>query len=69
MTLSANLGCSFFDLLNQEVDDVIMTINFYILLGEKEEPKKTISPNYKPVTKRKEERIRVTDATATGGWF
>ena len=72
MTLSANMGCNMFDLFNQETDEVIMTINFYILLGEEEpEPEqKTTTPKYKPVAKKKtDERIRVNDATATGGWW
>lgn len=72
MTLSQNLGCNFFELLNQEIDEVIMTINFYILLGEEENQqptKQTTTPTRKPVAKKKNERIRVNDATATGGWF
>ncbi len=70
MTLSSNLGCSIFDIYNQELDEVIMTINFYILLGE-ETPEQidTTTPTYKPVAKKKDERIRVNDATATGGWW
>ena len=71
MTLSANMNCSVFQIYDQDTDEVIMTINFYILLGE-EEPttRTTTAPTYKPVEKKnKDERIRVNDATATGGWF
>ena len=70
MTLSANLGCSVFDIYNQDIDEVIMTIKYYILLGEQQEGQtQTTAPKQKPVAKKKEERIRVNDATATGGWF
>ena len=70
MTLAVNLGCSPFDIFNQDVDEVIMTINFYIILGEQEENTQTTAPTSKPVIKpKKEERIRVNDATATGGWW
>lgn len=68
MTLSANLGCNLFDLYDQDTDEVIMTINFYILLGEQEETQTTTASTKKTVAK-KEQRIRVNDATATGGWF
>lgn len=67
MTLSANLGCSMFDIYNQDLDEVIMTINFFNQLGD-EEPTQTTAPTYKPVPK-KEERIKVNDKTATGGWW
>ena len=70
MTLSANMGCTMFDLYNQDTDEVIMTINFYLILGDEapEQTKTKTAPTYKPVAK-KEERIRVNDATATGGWW
>lgn len=68
MTLSANMGCNMFDLFNQDTDEVIMTINYYLILGEEETPEQTIKPTHKPVP-NKQERIRVNDATATGGWF
>ena len=62
MTLSANLNCSPFEVFNQDTDEVIMIINFYILLGD-ENPQETVSKD------KKVERIRVNDKTATGGWF
>ena len=69
MTLSANLNCSPFDVFEQDVDEVIMIISFYIALGENDEHKTHEKTTHvKPVAK-KNERIRVNDATATGGWF
>lgn len=67
------MNCSIFDLYNQDVDEVIMTINFYLLLGEEEENTQTQTQTTtkaptQPV-QNKEVRIRVNDATATGGWF
>lgn len=64
MTLAANLQCSPFEIFDQDTDEVIMVINFYIELGfsESEKPKA-------PVRMAKERRIRVNDKTATGGWF
>jgi len=63
------MGCNMFDIFNQDTDEVIMTINYYLILGEEEAPEQTtIKPTYKPKPK-KDERIRVNDATATGGWF
>ena len=64
ITLSSNLNCSPFDIFDQETDEVIMLINFYIEMGEKNE-------NNNPVnaTPKAEQRIRVNDKTASGGWF
>lgn len=64
MTLSANLNCSPFEIFEQDVDEVIMIINFYIDLGANAE-----SGTNEVVPKTKETRIRVNDKTATGGWF
>jgi len=61
MTLSSNLNCSPFEIFNQDTDEVIMLINFYIRLGD-EKHETNIASN-------KEVRIRVNDKTATGGWF
>lgn len=36
MTLSTNLNCSPFEIFDQDVDEVIMLINFYLKLGETE---------------------------------
>ena len=62
MTLSANLGCNPFVIMDQDADEIIMTINFYIMLGGV----KNEAANAKA---SKETRIRVNDKTATGGWF
>lgn len=62
MTLSANLGCNPFVIMDQDADEVIMTINFYIMLGGSK-------IEDLPVKANKEKRIRVNDKTATGGWF
>lgn len=65
ITLSKNLNCSPFEILAQDMDEVIMMINFYLALGNENRNVKT-----KGVTvPKKEQRIRVNDDTATGGWF
>lgn len=68
MTLSQNFGCSPFELFEQDCDEVVMTINYYILLGEETPTDTTTTPTYKSKPKQ-EERIRVNDKTATNGWF
>ena len=65
MTLSANLGINPFEILDRDVDDVIMIIDFYIELGAYE----STNPKQIANTNTKETRIRVNDKTATGGWF
>lgn len=69
MTLSGNLNCSPFEIFDQDMDEVILLINFYLELGESSDyqnNKKNHVPNMKY---GKNERIRVNDKTATGGWF
>ena len=67
MTLAANLNCSPFEIFAQDVDEVIMTINFDLLMAKHPEAKKnTAKPSIKS---ENEQRIRVNDKTATGGWF
>lgn len=63
MTLAGNLNCNPFVIFDQDVDEVIMTINFYIAIGNEHSP----APQKGQV--QKEKRIRVNDKTATGGWF
>ena len=53
-----------FDIFNKDMDDVIMLINYYIERGEDKETKVPQSGSGK-----REERIRVNDKTATGGWY
>lgn len=67
ITLAANLDCSPFTVFDQDTDEVIMLINFYIRLGDE------IGNEDRPAQVRsapaKEQRIRVNDKTATGGWW
>lgn len=53
-----------FEMFKQDAEEVIMLINYYIEKGEDTEAK---TPQ-NGVGKR-EERIRVNDKTATGGWY
>ena len=50
-----------FEILQKDIDDFILLVNHHIKMGRK--TKKSTA------TKTGEERIRVNDATATGGWF
>lgn len=52
-----------FDLFKQDVDEVIMLINYYIEKGN-DAPAKPQAGGAK-----REERIKVNDKTATGGWW
>ena len=65
MELSINLSkltnVSFFEILKQDLDEVIWLANYLILKADNT-PKKS---NSKP----KETRIKVNDETATGGWY
>lgn len=54
-----------FDVFNKDAEDVIMLANYYI---ERSEDKETKTPQKSGGGKR-EERIRVNDKTATGGWY
>lgn len=70
MTISANTNTSPFEVMDQDVDEVIMLINFYIALGA---DKKKQAPSAGKINTQdaagQPKRVRVTDATATGGWF
>ena len=66
MTLATNLHCSPFEIFEQDTDDVIMLINFYLALASHENGAKS---NGKAQAQAKEQRIRVNDKTATGGWY
>ena len=61
--LSKMHGLSPFNVLNSDSEQFIMLINHYIERVENEEPEKQ-----KKIV-GKQERIRVNDTTATGGWF
>lgn len=69
VNLSRTHSISPFELFKQDAEDVIMLLNFYIEKSEEtpqagnEGRKTTAKQSDKPV------RVRVTDATATGGWY
>lgn len=64
--ISKAFGLSPFHVLNQDKDNVIMMINYYIEKGETIET----DGNTRQHTARHDNmRIRVNDKTATGGWF
>lgn len=70
MTLATNLHCSPFEIFAQDCDEVIMMINFYLILAEHPEKMPKIAENRKTgMTKQDNQRIRVNDKTATGGWY
>ena len=69
MTLSANLHVSPFDIMDREFDEVIMLINFYIILAENAPKQQKGGAIAQKTAHMNKERIRVNDKTATGGWF
>ena len=69
MTLAANLHCSPFEIFDQDCDEVIMMINFYLILGKENGESRKPSIKQKSRNFGSNERIRVNDKTATGGWF
>ena len=62
--LSKLHGISPFEVLETDSEQFIMLINHYIERAELEE-----KPKMSQQGKGKQERIRVTEATATGGWY
>lgn len=54
-----------FALFKEDTDEVIMLINYYIEKGN-DDTEDATSRSVKP---QGEQRIRVNDRTATGGWF
>ena len=69
MTLATNLHCSPFEIFDQDMDEVIMTINFYLIKAKTSEHTQTKTKTNNMNIKKKEQRIHVDDRTATGGWF
>lgn len=64
MSLCSNYNMTPFYLFAQNTEEVIMIVNFYI------EKSQYNTVNASKVKKNnKEERIRVTEKTATGGWY
>lgn len=53
-------GISPFDVLNSDVDDFARLVNFLVEAGRE---------TSKGMKKKTDERIRVNDKTATGGWW
>lgn len=65
--ISRAFNLSPFEVLKQDKDYVIMMINFYIEKGNmNNEIEATVATHRHS---NKNERIRVNDKTATGGWF
>lgn len=64
MSLCIKHNMTPFYLFDQEVDEVIYIINFYI---DKSKIKRENNSNKS--NKQEEKRIRVTEKTATGGWY
>lgn len=65
MTIAANYNCTPFDVMNQDIDDVLLLLNFYVeMANENDTPVQAQTQK-----STKEKRIRVNDKTATGGWW
>lgn len=59
--LSKSLNISPFSIMKEDKDEVIMLMNYFIEKSEEQPESKSV--------KSKNERVRVNDDTATGGWF
>lgn len=66
MNICRNNSMSLFDLLKEDIENVIVYINFHLDFAENKDFEALKSSNK---TIKKEERIRVNDKTATGGWY
>lgn len=69
MTLATNLHISPFEIFDQDCDEVIMMINFYLKLGDENNHASTNVISPKSAKSGDNVRIRVNDKTATGGWY
>lgn len=67
--VSQSFGLSPFEVLKQDKDDVIMLINYYVEKGDMNNEPETYANTRKHTQTHNNERIRVNDKTATGGWF
>ena len=59
-----------FEVLYTDAEDVILMMNYWIEKGQKDDGSKTELPKlpkYKHISKN--QRIKVNDRTATGGWY
>lgn len=61
--ISEALKMTPFDVLNQDAENVILTINYMAEVGTENNIKNENND------KKKVERIKVNSATATGGWW
>ena len=59
-----------FDVLNTDAEDVFLMMNYWIEKGQNDDGKRPEMPSI-PKSKHisKNQRIRVNDKTATGGWW
>ena len=65
MTLARSFNVSPFEIMAQDCDEVIMLINYFIDKADNAE-----HPAAAPAAKgNKEQYIKVTNKTATGGWW
>lgn len=62
--MATHYGISPFEVLKQDVDDFALVVKAYA-----KRTKKKSENNGAARTPEKEQRIRVTEKTATGGWF
>lgn len=61
ITISRSFSISPFEVMREDASDVISMINHFI--------EKAGDPSSHKRNGTKEERIRVTDSTASGGWY
>jgi len=61
VTLAGNLNTNPFEIFAQDVDEVIMLINFYLTIGH--------TPKESPKQGGTKQRVKVNDNTASGGWW
>lgn len=67
VSLARTFGATPFDIMAQDVDEVIMLINHFLRKAESKDA--AVAAAQKRNGKSKEKRIRVNDKTATGGWW
>lgn len=65
ISLAGRFGVSPFDILREDMDEVISFVNYYIHAG----PRIDRAQKAGAQARAGEERVRVNDRTATGGWF
>lgn len=67
--LAKSFQLSPFEILKQEKDHVIMMINYYSERGQESETSAAVNNSENKRARGKNDRVRVNDKTATGGWF